>query len=304
MNKNNAQSIRAKLLNISKRNKQDFNYIVIRYLGERLLYRISQSRYANQFVLKGATLFKIWQGNIHRPTKDLDFLSYGTNEVSALEEIFKEVCHQECDDGVIFDAKSIKGEKIKEDQEYEGVRLLLLGFVHEARQQIQIDVGFGDVIIPEAIETEIKSDFTDVDVPTPRLKIYPRETVVSEKFQAMVKLGIKNSRMKDFYDVWYLSQNFEFDGNTLKQAFIQTFKRRKTKLPQEIPFAFTDEFIAEKSKNWQGFLKKNKIQPQSLQEIIKLIKKFLMPPCLAATNDQTFEKLWDFNSSQWQQKKV
>lgn len=298
---NIAASIRTKLLNLSKTRKEDYNFLVIRYVGERLLYRLSQSQYQQQYILKGATVFQVWNGEPHRATKDLDLLCFGNNKIEYIENIFKEICSIRCEeDGIIFLPESIRGEVIKEDQDYEGIRIKLKGKLFEQEITVQVDIGFGDAVTPEAEEVEIESI---LDAPKPRLRIYPRETVVAEKFQAMVSLGISNSRIKDFYDIWFLAKNFEFKGDSLRQALKNTFDRRKTEIPVKEPLALTKDFFndSDKQKQWQAFLNTKKIghTPNSFDEIINEIKDFIMPPCLAAAQNENFEKLW-IRSGNWQ----
>jgi predicted nucleotidyltransferase component of viral defense system len=294
-------SIRSKLLQLSKQRGEDFNYLLIRYGSERLLYRLSQSPYQRQFILKGATLFRVWNGEPHRATKDLDLLSFGANDVPSLMEIFKEICCQQYEqDGISFQEGTVTGEKIKQDQEYEGVRINLLAMLDSTKISIQVDIGFGDVVTPLPEDALLASI---LDLPSPRLQIYPRETVVAEKFQAMVALGISNSRLKDFYDIWFLCHNFEFQGNLLSQAIKATFERRKTSLPTIVPLALTAEFAEDKNKKkqWQAFLNKGQLKSEhkQLTEVTDTIKEFIMPPCLAATKDETFNQRW-YPSSCWQ----
>ncbi|MBD2692570.1 nucleotidyl transferase AbiEii/AbiGii toxin family protein [Anabaena catenula] len=298
---NIAASIQAKLLTLAKKRGEDYNYLLTRYFGERLLYRLSQSPYQKQYILKGATLFKVWNGEPHRATKDLDLLCFGNNEIEYLVNVYQEVCAIHCEeDGIIFLPESVKGELIKEDQEYEGVRIKLKGQLVKIEISIQVDIGFGDAVTPDAEEVEIEPI---LNTPKPRLRIYPRETVVAEKFQAMVSLGIRNSRIKDFYDIWFLCQNFEFQGDLLSQAFINTFQRRKTEIPVKEPLALTEEFAndSDKQKQWQAFKNKLKIvdTPNSFGELINEIKDFIMPPCLAAAENETFDKLWN-TSGKWE----
>ena len=292
---NIAASIRSRLLNLSKERGEDYNYLLILYLGERLLYRLSKSPYQQQFILKGATLFKVWNGEPHRATRDLDFLSFGNNEVEHIEKVFQEICLIECEeDGIIFVPESIKAQVIKEDQQYEGVRVKIIGKLNNIPRPLQVDIGFGDVITPYAKEEVID---TILNVPKPILKIYPRETVIAEKFQAMVDLGIKNSRMKDFYDIWFLCKDFEFQGDLLCQAIGNTFKRRKTEIPIKEPLAFTQEFsnAPEKQTQWKAFLDRNKIgKPQlTFDEVVTVIKSFIMPPCIASAKNENFNKVWN-----------
>jgi predicted nucleotidyltransferase component of viral defense system len=276
---NIATSIQAKLLNLSKKRGEDYNYLLTRYVGERLLYRLSQSLYQKQYILKGATLFKIWNGEPHRATKDLDLLCFGNNEIEYLVNVYQEICAIHCE---------------------EGVRIKLKGQLVKIVITIQVDIGFGDAVTPDAEEVEIEPI---LDTPKPRLRIYPRETVVAEKFQAMVSLGIRNSRIKDFYDIWFLCKNFEFQGDLLRQAFINTFQRRKTEIPLKEPLALTEEFAndSDRHKQWQAFKNKLKIvnAPNSFGDLINEIKDFIMPPCLAAAENETFDKLWTV-SGKWQ----
>jgi predicted nucleotidyltransferase component of viral defense system len=298
---NIAASIQSKLLTLSRKRGEDYNYLLTRYFGERLLYRLSQSQYQEQYILKGATLFKVWNGEPHRATKDLDLLCFGNNEVEYIEKIYKEICSLHCEeDGIIFLPESVTGEVIKEDQEYEGIRIKLKGKLGKIEIPIQVDIGFGDAVTPDAEEVEIEPI---LDTPKPRLRIYPRETVIAEKFQAMVSLGIRNSRIKDFYDIWFLSKNYEFQGYLLCQALKKTFERRKTEIPMKEPLALTQEFVndSDKQKQWQAFLSKSRIRltPNSFGEVINEIQNFIMPPCLAAAQNKKFDKLW-ITSGDWQ----
>lgn len=292
--KNYAASVRARLLIKAKQQGEAFNLLLTRYAAERLLYRLAKSQYRNQFILKGATLFTVWHGEPHRATKDLDLLGYGTNKVSELEEIFKIVCLESyAEDGVEFDTKTVKGERIKEEQEYEGVRLKVEGKLDSARLTVQIDIGFGDAINPAPKLVEFPSI---LNLPSTQLRIYPRETVVAEKFQAMVSLGIANSRLKDFYDIWFLAHQFQFQGNILCKAMRATFNRRGTPLPTEAPLALTGKFAEDLSKQaqWSGFTNKSKLKSNcgTLSDTVAVLNSFLMPPCLAASDNTPFNCIW------------
>ena len=273
--------------------------MLIRYASHRLLYRLSQSDYKKRFILKGSTLFSVWKSEAYRATKDLDLLCFGNNEVDELVEVFKKICCQECqEDGLSFFPESITGERIKKDQQYGGVRLFLPTKLETSKVQVQIDIGFGDAVTPAAVEVKF-STFSFLNLPLPSLRIYPKETVVAEKFEAMVSLGIINSRLKDFYDIWYLSKTFEFQGSLLSKAIKATFEQRNTPLPRIVPFAFTDEFAKDpdKEKQWIAFVKRiNKIQPKleipMLSEIIAEIQLFLMPPSFAAAQQEEFNQHW------------
>jgi hypothetical protein len=277
---NVAASVKQRLLNRAREQKEDFNLLLTKYGLERILYRIGQSTYKDSFVLKGALLFELWTEQRYRPTRDADFLSKGDNNPERYQQIFEEICDLIVeDDGVRFDRSTVKVEKIKEDQDYEGLRVTFTGFMEAARLPVQIDIGFGDVVTPEPIETDFP---TLLQGQAPRLFSYPRETVIAEKFEAMVKLGIANTRMKDFHDLKTLSELFQFDSKSLVEAIQRTFERRKTILPlDEPPTAITAEFYGDTAKmaQWNAFVSKNKlyIQPSTLESVTTAIREFLMP---------------------------
>ena len=289
-----AQSIHTRLLQGAKKRGEEFNFVLSRYASERFLYRLCKTDYKERFVLKGATLFAVWNGNPHRATKDLDLLGHGENEVSKQVELFKAVCRVPCEeDGIKFDEETVKGQKIKEDQQYEGIRIELKGKLGSANLKVQIDIGFGDSVVCFPEETEFPSL---LNLPSPWIKVYPLETVVAEKFQAMVFLGMQNSRLKDFYDIWFLTQEFEFQGNQLARAIQTTFERRNTLLPQEIPVALKEDFFKDENKcsQWSAFLEKGKLKSgyPSLEEVVTITKEFVMPPSLSAAQGQPFDRLW------------
>lgn len=278
--RNMAHSINARLKNIARKNKISFEYILLRYALERFLYRLGISSHSERFVLKGATLFSIWLGPMYRVTRDADFYCAGESAPEFLVQCFREICDIDIlnPDGVTFDAGSIKTGEIKKEQQYNGTRLTLRAHIAQARVMLQFDIGFGDSIFPGA-------DFNEypviLDSEPPKIKVYSRYTVIAEKFEAMVFLGIKNSRLKDFYDIWLLSQQFDFDLVTLNTAIIKTFERRKTMIPPARPLALTDEFISDpiKLSQWNAFLRKTspKNAPADLNVIVSRIAEFLMP---------------------------
>jgi hypothetical protein len=277
---NVAASVKQRLLNRARERKEDFNLLLTKYGLERILYRIGHSKYKDYFVLKGALLFELWTEQRYRPTRDADFLSKGDSNPERYQQIFEEICDMKVeDDGVRFAPDTVKVEKIKEDQDYEGLRVTFTGFMEAARLPVQIDIGFGDAVTPDPIETDFP---TLLQSPAPRLLSYPRETVIAEKFEAMVKLGIANTRMKDFHDLKTLSEHFQFDSESLVTAIQRTFERRKTALPvDKPPTALTEEFYADttKSAQWSAFLSKNKlyIQSSSLTSVMTSIREFVMP---------------------------
>ena len=207
-NKNVAASVHQRLLNVSRETGRPFNETLQYFAMERLLYRLSCSPHKDSFVLKGALLFRVWDVPDSRATRDVDFLAFLGNSPRNLAAVFREVCTIESDDGVVFDPDSIDARTIKEVADYEGVRVRFRGLLGKARITMQIDIGFGDKVHPGVV----RADYPVIlDLPAPAMRMYPPETVVAEKVEAMVHLGSLNSRMKDFYDVWRLSQQFEFD---------------------------------------------------------------------------------------------
>ena len=276
--KNIAASVRQRLLNIAREREEDFNLILTRYGLERMLYRLSQSEWQDQFLLKGATLFTFWHDEPHRPTRDADFLGFVDPDIDKITAIFQSLCSMTVgDDGLKFDPETVTAEEIRESHAYEGIRVHLSGELSGAKIKLQFDIGFGDVVTPDPEEIEYPSL---LDQEMPKLKAYPVYTVIAEKFEAMVKLGMINTRMKDFYDLGILIQKFELEDALLKKAIKATFDRRRTAIPKEIPLAFSKEFYedATKKKQWSAFLNKNGIKDEkNLKEVVSSLEKFLMP---------------------------
>jgi hypothetical protein len=289
-----AASVRQRLTDVARKHSDDFQLVLTRYAIERFLYRLSCSGHREEFVLKGAMLFGLWNDHPHRPTRDLDLLGRGDHSIKHLIEVFKTITGLAVeDDGLLFDPGSVRGELIKEDQEYEGVRVHCEARLEQARIILQIDIGFGDAITPKAEKIKYP---TILEFPAPELRAYPRQTVVAEKYQAMVMLGIANSRMKDFFDLWILARNFAFDSLTLGRAIQATFRRRKTILPTEPPLALTTEFGTDvaKVKQWQAFIRKGKIDvgDVTLEKVCAFLNGFLVPLTQALVADEPFEKSW------------
>lgn len=277
---NPAVSIRARLLNISREKKVDFNRVLTNYALERLLYRLSISKYQSEFVLKGAMLFSFWSGDVYRATKDVDFHKSGETSIEYLTQVFTELCAQttEPDDGLKFDTEPVHAGEIREEDTYGGIRVTIKATLVNARIAIQADIGTGDVITPgaEMIEFPVL-----LDMPSPSLKAYPVETVIAEKFEAMVSLGFANSRMKDFYDIWSIQKFMNPDEEMVAKAVANTFNRRGTKLPVEPPLALTDKFSTDgtKQKQWEAFVRRAGVgnnANETLQETIEDIRPFLM----------------------------
>lgn len=273
-----AQSVRRRLLNRSRDTGEDYNLLLTRYAIERLLYRLSKSKHADTFVLKGAMLFTVWTGALHRPTRDLDLLGFGEPSEVRLAEVFREVCRQAVeDDGMSFDGDSVTAEPIRAEHAYAGIRLRLAAKLGNARLNVQVEVGFGDVVMPDARTEPFP---TLLDLPAPQLRVYTPESVVAEKFEAMVSLGIANSRMKDFYDAWVLLEQFELDDAALAAAIRATFERRRTPIPSSAPVAFTDEFVTDpnKQRQWTAFLRRSGLPlEQKLGHVVSTLHARLMP---------------------------
>ncbi len=293
MSKNLPASVRQRLANKAQETGRPFQELLQYFAMERFLYRLSRSPHADKFVLKGALMFTAWGGLSSRPTKDIDLLARMDNTVKAVETVMREVCGQEVEaDGLVFDTESVAGEAIKEDADYPGVRVTFLVTLLNGRLSMQIDMGFGDVVTPSAAMTGYPAL---LDFPAPLMLGYPRETVVAEKFEAMTKLGLLNSRMKDFYDLWVLCQQFDFDGVTLATAIRRTFTHRKTAVVAH-PTALTPTFggDATKQTQWQGFLRKTRLNdlPTSLQSVIDELVLFLVPVAEAVKTGSTFNQVW------------
>ncbi len=269
-----AASVRQRLLNIALEDKADFGFLLTRYALERLLYRLSCSPHQDSFVLKGALLFQVWAEAPHRPTKDLDLLGRGTPSIERCRDVFGEICAMETEpDGLIFSADTIVVEKIKEEQEYEGVRIKFTANLENARIPIQVDIGFGDAVTAELVEYP-----TLLASPAPWILAYPMETVIAEKVEAMVHLGMLNSRMKDFFDVWFLAKRFPFRGDKISRAIAATFTRRGTELDREQVGKLLVELGEDQNKSvqWRAFLRKSSLAaPFEFDVIVSAIREFL-----------------------------
>jgi hypothetical protein len=286
-------SVRNRLLRLAKERGEDFQLVLTRYANERLLYRLTKSPHGSRFVLKGAALFTLWTGKPHRATRDVDLLGFGDPGEEHLRGVFAEVFALDVeDDGVRFDLGSLDVGLIREDQEYGGVRVVIIARVTSAQVGLQVDVGFGDAITPEALVVEFPPL---LDFPAPRMRAYPRETVVAEKLEAIVKLGIANSRMKDFYDLVVLPRIFEFEGELLVRAIRATFDRRATPLPAGLPMALTPTFADDATKNtqWTGFVRKSGVRDSgSLRDAVEAIAAFAEAPLAAAVAGAPFPSRW------------
>ncbi len=271
-------SVRARLLARSQRDGEDFQRTLLRYANERVLARIAESPHADKFVLKGASLFALWIDAPHRPTRDIDLLGYGPRQPADWLPVFRDVCELSptADDGLVLHADSVQAALIREDQTYEGVRVTLLATLGNAKIALQVDIGYGDATYPAPELTTLPSS---LGLPACTWRTYRRETVVAEKFHAMVVLGMGNSRMKDFFDVWTLQQHFAFDGALLGEAIRRTFERRATPPPHEVPLALTATFADDRSKRvqWTAFLARNRLTAPELPVVVAALASFVLP---------------------------
>jgi predicted nucleotidyltransferase component of viral defense system len=298
--KNPAASVHARLAQRRAKTGEDYNMLLVRFTLERLLYRLSRSSHREQFVLKGAMLFALWEPALHRVTRDLDLLGFGHPSPDQLADIFRELCRMEVEaDGVDFDPRSVVCEDIRAQDEYAGIRVKLRANLSKAVVPLQVDVGFGDAlpVAPEEITFPVM-----LGMAAPKLWAYSRETVVAEKLEAIVKLGMLNSRFKDYFDLHYLAQKFPFEGALLAKSIAGTFARRGTAFPEGLPAGLTPMFGTDpaKTRGWQAFWRKTgpKAAAPTLEAVIQLLIEFLEPPLGAAAKGKPLTATW--KSNRWQ----
>lgn len=265
-------SIRARLKQRADATRQDFNLTLTHYGLERLLYRLSISQYADRYLLKGALLFSLWYDQPHRPTRDVDLLGYGPDDVETAVATFREISQIAVDDGIVFDPASVAGSVIRKEAGYGGVRVDLRATLDGARIALQVDIGFGDVVTPapEPIHYPVLLD----DLPAPRLRAYPKYTVVAEKLHAIYLLGMTNSRMKDYFDLWVLLTEEDLAPDELRRAVEATFARRRLAMPADLPIGLSDAFAQDpiKQRQWAAFFKKNGLAPRELAEVVARLR--------------------------------
>lgn len=270
-------SIHQRLLNLARRENRPLNELLQYFAIERFLYRLGQTEYRKLFVLKGAQMLRVWDAPAARPTMDIDLLGKLENDIKGLKRIVAECCSVEVNDGVVFDPKSIAAETMRKAGDYQGIRVTANGLLGKIKLHLQIDVGFGDAIVPGPVEVELPQL---LDLGQPVLFGYTPESTIAEKFHAIVVLDMVNTRMKDFYDIWLLSNSVDFDKAILGKAIRTTFERRRTALPVDIPIALTKAFTEEdtKKRQWQAFLRKNRLDTDlELKEAAKAISSLVLP---------------------------
>ena len=273
-----AASIHARLLNRARSRGEDFNLVLNRYAIERFLYRLSLLPAREVYWLKGARLFDLWFEVPHRSTRDADFLGFGRIDAEAVAATMREICSIPADDAMEFDPDTITVEEIREDARYGGLRVKLIGRLGDARATLQLDVGYGDAVTPGSEEV-VYPTLLD-DQPAPRLRVYPRATVVAEKLEAIASLGMANSRLKDYFDLRALAREGKLDDRLLADAIAATFERRGTALPQDLPVGLSDEFARDAAKRtqWAAFLSRNRLEAPGLDEVVAEVRTFVSEP--------------------------
>ena len=286
--RNLAASIHRRLLNGARERGEDPQFILQRYAAERFLYRLGLSQHRDQFVLKGAMLFALWGGSVYRLT------GFGSDEIGAVLDRIRDICTVVApDDGMSFDATTLRAEPIREEVEYGGVRIVFEARLGSAQVRMQVDVGFGNAIEPRAVEADYP---TLLDAPAPRIRAYPHQAVVAEKLHAMVVLGERNSRYKDFYDLYVLSRQFPFDGSSLARAISATFERRSTPIDAAVPAALAPRFYSDgpRAEQWRAYLTRNALPgaPADFGAVGEDLQTFLVPPWRALVDGGAFMGTW------------
>ena len=285
-----AASVRARLLNVAKAQRVDFNQVLVRFALERILYRLSQSGHADRFLLKGALLFALWYDMPHRATRDADLLGFGASDLESVAQAFRDIASVAVNDGIVFDPASVVGEDIRKDAGYAGARILISGELAKARCKTQIDIGFGDAVTPGPVDATYPVLLDDL--PAPRLRTYPVYTVVAEKLHAIALLGMTNSRLKDYLDLSVLLDRETLDPETLAGAIAATFIRRGMAVPASLPVGLTDEFSGDATRQalWHAFLRKNELTQQALPDIVAMLRTALEPALLRAATLNGLQK--------------
>ena len=300
--RNMAASVRQRLLNLSKERDRRFNDVLQHYALERWLYRLSRSEHASRFILKGALMLTAWKIPVTRPTRDIDLLANIENDLDAIRDIVAAICRTPVeDDGIVFDDQSVVTARITKDADFEGVRATFQGHLGTARLPMQIDMGFGDIVTPAPVDIVYP---TVLEMPAPKLRAYNRETAIAEKFEAMVKIGELNSRMKDFFDIWMLASSGPFHGPVLVEAIKKTFEQRSI-LVNTSEVCFTDAYARNVSKaaQWKAFLKRGEIKnaPAGFEDVWSYVMAFLRPIADAIETNCPFDMHWTAGGP-WQPK--
>jgi len=291
--KNLPASVHDRLFRLAKKGGRPFQEQFYYYAFERFLYRLSKSSHANSFILKGGLIFIGWGIPLRRPTRDIDVQGYLSNTIDHLVSVTKEICMQDVEpDGMRFDPESVRGEQIMNEADYKGVKIYFNAHLGEVSFQLHMDVSFANAITPEAILINFPSL---LGMPEFKILGYPFETSIAEKFQAMVVLADINDRMKDYFDIWLLSQQVDIPGQTMASAIQATFLTRNTPLPSSIPIALSDEFGQLRQPDWERLLRRSMLEVldyPSFVEVVSILRDLLWPVVQAIANDESYNNIW------------
>lgn len=300
--KNPAASIRARLLQHARQHGDSFQRTLVRYAIERLLFRLGQIEAADRYILKGAMLFVTWPKHVLRPTGDLDLLGHGDSDPAAITELFTRICQVSAsDDGIVFDPATLRVESLREGDKYQGARLRLTGRLDRAQIRVLVDIGFGDHVYP----LPQRSTFPGLlpDLPQATILMYPPETVIAEKFEAMIRFGETNGRIKDFHDIWVTIRTFRLDLAIVVEAVGGTFRRRETIIPTDMPVGLTDAFaaIAEERGLWTGFLRRSPpaFEPPPFPQLQEELRRFFGPVIVGLSQPEAARGQWDPDAGAW-----
>ena len=285
VSKNLAASIRERLLNLSREQGRIFEVVLVTYGLQRMIYRLAISEFRNQFILKGGMLVTLWIAGQSRTTRDADFLGHGDASEDHLKSVFAKLLSLEADDGLVFDTDGLTAETIKDQQEYGGIRLKTTAYLDKTRIPITVDIGFGDAMT----EANYTVDYPSLlNMPTASVRAYSPATVVAEKFQAIVRLGLPNSRMKDYYDLWAIHNVQLIEPEELDAAIRATFDRRGTPIPQAVPVGLSDEFIGDdrKAQQWMAYRASLDLEELSLEKVVEIIWSYVGPACERLRNQE------------------
>jgi predicted nucleotidyltransferase component of viral defense system len=288
-----AASIRTRLKHEAENQRKSFAELLQYYGMERFLYRLSKSQYVDKFVLKGGLLIYGWNIPLRRPTRDIDFRGYLDNSEYTIRRAINDIIDEPVpEDGILFDVKTIQVEQTQIDADYEGIRVKFTGYLGKARIPMQVDIGFSDALASRVERVHYPTLLEDAK--SPRLKSYPKESMVSEKFHAMIRHAQLNSRLKDYYDLWLIADNFEFDVHALQKAIEKTFARRNAAIPVERPAGLTAEFAERNRNRWTNFLSKTSLQSEDVEnfaDVVERIWTFIEYPIRASLDKGSLHEL-------------
>jgi predicted nucleotidyltransferase component of viral defense system len=275
-------SVKDRLLNVARKEGRSFDVLLVRFALERLLYRLSISEHRDRFVLKGGMLVTVWIDDDNRVTRDADFLGHGNADPDQLIVDFRQIMEIKADDGIVFDVEALSAGVIREEMEYGGVRLKTAAYLERTRIPVTIDIGFGDAMADATHRLDYP---TLLDLPVPQVRSYPPASVIAEKFQAMVALGVLNGRMKDYHDLWAIPRAIAITSDDLDAAILATFKRRGTEIPQTRPPGLSPGMSGDEAKQrqWRAYAASLELEGLSLEAIIESVWDLVGPSCARLT---------------------